>query len=69
MNKILIIVRGGVVQAVHSNENVEIHIVDHDTQGMNEGDLQVYAEDIKVPRSPDSIGAVDEILSKEIEFL
>lgn len=66
--KIVIEVRGGIVVGVHSNENLEIHVVDYDTQGMDRQTLVEYAEDLETPRERDS-NNVEEVLTRGIEEL
>lgn len=68
MNKIVIIVRGGVVQAIHSDEDIKIYIVDHDDiDGMASRKIEEYAMAIHdYPRSPDSLGEASAILKQEI---
>lgn len=68
MNKILIVVSGGVIQAVHSNEDVEIFIVDHDNRiNSSPQEIEQSSELLEKPISPDTIGMVEEVLKEEIK--
>lgn len=61
--KVVIEVIKGVVQAVHStNPDIEVHIVDYDTNGMDKESLMEYASEVLIPRGPDS-GDCHEILT------
>ena len=71
MKRIVVIVEGGIIQQILTDENVDITIIDYDTDGADDMDLvpinqgngktidaYVYQGDL-VDRDP---GAIDEIL-------
>ena len=63
MNRILIEVSGGIVQAVHSEENIEIIILDHDSLELDGTDeIDVYEPDSIISRKEQA-----EIIKKSME--
>ena len=69
MNKVVITVRGGVVQSVHSDQDIEIHVVDYDTDGHNKESLGEYAEDLLMPRQRDTNNPSKYLLEAYSEFI
>jgi len=70
MNRIVIIVEGGVVQAIHSDEDVLIHVVDKDTEGIPDDEIEEYAMDIyDNPRHPDTIGMARAVLKEGVSSM
>lgn len=65
MNKVVIIVKGGIVQAVHANEDLQVVIIDHDN--LEEIPQKRLLSEATSNYSLDSIGQVQEVIDEEIK--
>lgn len=49
MERIVIEIKSGIVIGVSSTHDIEVYVIDYDTDGMDNDDLIEYKETIKIP--------------------